>query len=380
YVRDSILYGNLYVKGGGDPDFSSAAIAAIVAEQKSKAGIKRVEGELVGDDTYFDAQRWGTGWMWDDEPWGYAAFNSALSINRNCVDVYVRPSDTVGALPFVTIEPDTRYVSVENTAVTAGMNTKNTLDISRKFFERSNTITICGALPLGTSASHETITVLHPEQYFLTLMREEIERAGIPVSGRNRVAPVPSSAFLGAEYHQPIDSTIVYMNKESDNLSAENLLKTISAEVQGGNGSTGHGITLVKQTLAGFGIDSTSYIMVDGSGLSYYDLLSSGIFVKLLQGVATQKNIFDLFYASLPVAGTDGTLASRMRGTAAQGNLHAKTGTISGVSTLAGYVTTADGEMLAFSMMMQNFIGSAAPFRHAQDAIGAFMASYKRPK
>ncbi|HLP15719.1 MAG TPA: D-alanyl-D-alanine carboxypeptidase/D-alanyl-D-alanine-endopeptidase, partial [Bacteroidota bacterium] len=167
YVRDSVLYGNLYVKGGGDPDFSSAAIAAIVAEQKSKAGIKRVEGDLVGDDTYFDAQRWGTGWMWDDEPWGYAAFNSALSINRNCVDVRVTPSNTVGAPPIVTIEPDTRYVSVENTAVTAGMNTMNTLEISRKFFERSNTITICGALPLGTSASHETITVLHPEQYFL---------------------------------------------------------------------------------------------------------------------------------------------------------------------------------------------------------------------
>ena len=170
---------------------------------------------------------------------------------------------------------------------------------------------------------------------------------------------------------------VIFQNKVSDNLSAENSLKTLSAEVLGRAGSTQHGVSLVKQTLAAFGIDSASFRMVDGSGVSHYDLVTSDLSVKLLQGMWRNKDLFDLYYASLPIAGVDGTLSSRMRKTAAHTNLHAKTGTISGVTTLAGYVTTADGELLAFSMMMQNFIGSSEPFRRAQDAIGALMANFR---
>jgi serine-type D-Ala-D-Ala carboxypeptidase/endopeptidase (penicillin-binding protein 4) len=378
-VSDSVLHGSLYIKGSGDPDFSSSSLAAVVAELKSK-GITRIEGDLVGDASYFDQKRWGTGWMWDDEPSGFAAFNSALSINSNCVEVRVTPSDTVGRPPQVTVTPETKYMTLENTAITAGMHTENTLDVSRKYFERTNTITVSGAFPAGSHTRTESITVLVPEQYFLTLAKEELQRQGISLTGQLRLASVSGSAKVIAEHVQPIDSMIIYMNKVSDNLSAENSLKTVSAEALGSSGSTEHGVSLVKQTLAGFGIDSTKFLMVDGSGVSHYDLLTSEIYVKLLQGMAAQKNVFDLYYRSLPNAGVDGSLNTRMRHTPAQNNLHAKTGTIGGVTTLAGYVTTADGEMLAFSMMMQNFIGSTGPYRRAQDEIGAFMAGYKRLK
>ncbi len=134
----------------------------------------------------------------------------------------------------------------------------------------------------------------------------------------------------------------------------------------------------MKRTLYTFGIDTTKFLMVDGSGVSHYDLLTPDILVALLRGMHSKKDIFDLYYSSLPNAGVDGLLANRMRGTPAQNNLHAKTGTLGGVSSLSGYVATADGEMLGFSIMMQNYIGPGEPYRKIQDAIGALMAGFSR--
>ncbi len=376
-IADSVLHGNIYFKGSGDPDLSSASLAGFARELQAK-GITRIDGDIVGDASYFDGERWGVGWMWDDEPSSDEAFNSALSVNRNCVDVRVVPSDSVGSAPLVTIVPATLYMNVENTAVTGAPHTRNTLEISRKYFERTNTITVKGSVPAESRGKKETITVLGPEQYFLTLAKEELQRVNIHLTGSTRLGTVPSDAHQIAQHDQPIDSMVIYQNKVSDNLSAENSLKALSAEVLGRAGSTEHGISLVKQTLAEFGIDSTSFRMVDGSGVSHYDLVTSDLSIKLLQGMWRKKNIFDLYYTSLPIAGVDGSLASRMRNTAAQNNLHAKTGTISGVAALAGYVTTADGELLAFSMLMQNFIGSSEPYRRAQDAIGALMANFRK--
>ena len=144
----------------------------------------------------------------------------------------------------------------------------------------------------------------------------------------------------------------------SDNLSAENTLKILGPKAYGPPGTTEHGISAVKGLLHSLTIDTTKLLMVDGSGVSHYNLLTPEILVDLLRGIYFRKDIFDLYYASLPNAGVDGLLANRMKGTPAQNNLHAKTGTLGGVSTLSGYVRTADGEMLGFSVMMQNYIGS----------------------
>ncbi|HTR81544.1 MAG TPA: D-alanyl-D-alanine carboxypeptidase/D-alanyl-D-alanine-endopeptidase, partial [Bacteroidota bacterium] len=143
-------------------------------------------------------------------------------------------------------------------------------------------------------------------------------------------------------------------------------------------GTSEHGISAVNRILASWGIDSTKYLMVDGSGVSHYDLVTPETFIQLLRAIYMQKGLFDLYYRSLPIAGVDGLLASRMKNSPAQNDLRAKTGTIRGVSALSGYVRTADGELLAFSMMMQNYIGSGEPYRRAQDAIGVLMASLKR--
>ena len=376
-VEDSSLNGDLYIKGYGDPDFSSDELAELVTDVKTKLGIKAIAGNIIGDASYFDDKRWGVGWMWDDEPFDFAAYNSALSINHNCVQVCVMPGKAIGDTAVVTIDPPTHYVSFENSAVT---DTTDSLVISRKYDERLNVITVNGVKKLDTVMHKEGITVRGPELYFLTLAKEELEKQNVSVSGDPKLGTVDSTDILVTQHLQPIDSMIVFLNKVSDNLSAENTLKIIGAETVGIPGSTENGIHTVKRILSQFGVDSLSFLMVDGSGVSHYNLMTSENYIKILKGMYNRKDVFDLFFTSLPIAGVDGSLEDRMRNSPAQGNLHAKTGTISGVSTLAGYVRTADNELLAFSMMMQNFIGSTAPYRKAQDTIGILMAKLQGRK
>lgn len=375
-IHDSVESGNLYLKGYGDPDFTTQELAELISSVK-QAGIKKIEGDLIGDVSYFDDKQWGVGWMWDDEPYGFAAYNSPLTINHNCVQVTVHSGYNAGDPPTVIIDPPTAYVSLENNA-TMNDTGANTLVVSRKYAERLNTITVDGTMPIGAPDDVEEITVWKPEMYFLTLAKEELRRQGIELDGTITVDTLPANAKLLAAHLQPMDSMIVYLNKVSDNLSAENLLKIIGATQYGSPGTTQHGISVVKRVLAGFGIDSTKFLMVDGSGVSHYDLLTPEIYIKLLTGMYNQKNLFDLYYASLPIAGVDGTLSNRMKNTPAQNNVHAKTGSISGVSTLSGYVHTADNEPLAFSIMMQNFIGSDSLYHAAQDSIAALMAGFHR--
>ncbi len=359
-VANGVLHGNVYLKGYGDPDFNTAQLAELLSALKSR-GVSRIDGNIVGDARYFDDERWGAGWMWDDEPAGFAAYNSALSIDRNCVEVTVTPSFTAGDTAIVAIDPPTRYVTLLNTATTAVDTAALTLEISRKFKERLNVITVKGQIPRGSKPQKEAVSVWGPEKYFLTLALEELQRENIVVNGGLVIDSIPSSAVLMSRHLQPIDSMIVFLNKMSDNLSAENTLKIVGAESFGVPGTTEHGITAVKRILSAFTIDTTKLLMVDGSGVSHYDLLTPEILTTVLQGMSVKREIFQLYYSSLPNAGVDGLLSNRMKGTPAQNNLHAKTGTLGGVSCLSGYVTTADGEKLAFAIMMQNYLGPGEP-------------------
>jgi serine-type D-Ala-D-Ala carboxypeptidase/endopeptidase (penicillin-binding protein 4) len=168
------------------------------------------------------------------------------------------------------------------------------------------------------------------------------------------------------------------MNKVSDNLSAELILKTLGTTVPGAPGSSQGGVFAANRFLSTLGIDTSRINITDGSGLSYHDLLTAEMICQLLEGMSRQADLFPLFRQSLPIAGVDGTLRNRMKRTPAEGNLRAKTGTISGVSSLSGYVKTLDGETLAFSMTMQNFIYPTRLYQRAQDRIGALLAGFSR--
>ena len=376
-IRDGVLEGNLYFKGYGNPDLKTADLDTLVKQIKA-AGISEIRGDVCADVSYFDDLYWGYGWNWDDEPYQYAAFLTPLTINDNCVRVLVGPGRAAGDSAFVSIEPATSYVSVVNTARTVADSVTRRLNVTRLFKERLNTIIVEGEVKTGSRLSETEISVWRPELYAAHLLKEALGRKGIRVSGSAVVRPSPTKVQEIALHQQRFDSMVVNLNKISDNLSAELTLKTLGAIRKGIPGSAQAGLYVVREFLSSLGIDTTKFLNADGSGLSYYNLITTEMLSQLLIGMARRPDVFPLFYESLPIAGVDGTLRNRMKGTFAEGNLRAKTGTISGVSSLSGYVKSRDGEMLVFSMTMQNFLQSSRFYRDAQDKIGALLAGFSR--
>jgi D-alanyl-D-alanine carboxypeptidase/D-alanyl-D-alanine-endopeptidase (penicillin-binding protein 4) len=265
-----------------------------------------------------------------------------------------------------------------NRGTTVMDTVRHRLTVTRLFRERLNTILIEGEMLPGTRPVEQQLSVWKPELYTATLFTEALQRNGISVAKAPSLGQVPPSDREIAVHFQRIDSTIVNMNKVSDNLTAEILLKTLDAVSNNVPGTSEGGISVVKQFLSSVGIDTLKYRLTDGSGLSYYNLITAEMIVQLLEGMQHQADVFPLFYESLPIAGVDGTIRNRMKKTPAEGNLRAKTGTISGVSSLSGYVQTLDGERLIFSMSMQNFVYPTRLYQRAQDKIGAILAGFSR--
>lgn len=374
---DGVLDGNLYIKGFGNPGLVTTDLDTLVAQVRS-LGVKRVTGEVIADVTFFDDLFWGDAWSWDDEPDAYAAFITPLSINGNCVIVSVSPGRARGDSVQVRVEPRTSYVSIVNNGRTVTDTVLHRLSVTRLYRERSNVILIEGEMLPSAASVERQLSIWKPELYTATLFTEALQRNGISVVKGPAVGQVPLHGREIAVHFQRIDSTIVNMNKVSDNLTAEILLKTLDAVSNNVSGSSEGGIFVVNKFLSTMGIDTMKYRITDGSGLSYHNLITAEMIVQLLEGMQHQTDVFPLFYESLPIAGVDGTIRNRMKKTPAEGNLRAKTGTISGVSSLSGYVQTLDGERLIFSMSMQNFIYPTRYYQKAQDKIGAILAGFSR--
>jgi D-alanyl-D-alanine carboxypeptidase/D-alanyl-D-alanine-endopeptidase (penicillin-binding protein 4) len=378
-IINGVVYGNVYLRGFGDPNLKTADLDSLAAQLRSM-GIRRIAGDVVADNYFFDDLYWGNGWMWDDEPDPDEMYISSLSVNRNCIVVNVAPTAMEGDSVIVTSDPPTSYVSLLSEAKTARDSSMSPIRVSRLFKERLNAITIRGEIQKGSLPLTQRVSLWRPELYAAQLFKEALLRVGILVFGQPRIAPTPLYTFEAANHFWPLDSVVIAMDKISDNLSAENLLKIIGARKRGQPGTGQNGIYVVNESLASFGIDTTRILVADGSGVSHYNLLSPEMIVQLLTAATKSPDLFPLFYESLPIAGIDGTLARRMPLPPAAGNLRAKTGSISGVSTLSGYVKTRDGELLAFSIMMQNFILPTITFRAAQDRIGQLLAGFSRQR
>ena len=364
------------LKGMGDPLLSTADMESLAT--LTAAALPDIPSWLLkGDASYFDDLYWGDGWTWDGEPESYAMFVTPLMLNSNAIEVRVRGSSTAGQPPEVSLDPPTKLLGIENTAVSVGTgdSIRNRLEISRRWKERSNTITVTGEIPAGRTRS-ASLSVWKPDLFATQLFAGMLRARGVRVD----LAWVDTVAVPGVEVARvshTLDSAVTYMNKVSDNLSAEALMKGSAAVRWRERGSTSRGIDILKEILTEAGVDTNSMRAVDGSGLSRYDLTTASAVSGLLVAMYKDSLRFPTFYASLPIAGVDGTIDRRMRGTPAERNLRAKTGTLNGVTALSGYVRTADGEMLAFSMLMQNFLSGSTPYRNVQDRIGALLAGMK---
>ncbi len=375
-VHDSVVSGDLYLKGGGDPDLIVEDLQDLI-DQLQVDGIVHITGNLVADASALDSLPRGKGWMWDDDPDDYAAHLSALTLDDNCVNVIAKPSDEIPDRVKIFIFPQTDYVSVENNGVTGDSSQTGNLKISRKWMTCQNVITVQDTLPANAPPYQITLNIEDPTLYAATLFNEILKKNGIKIDGRILKGTSPCSAeTLAAHYSKPLRDVVENTNKISDNLSAELLLKTVGAVTQGPPGTAPKGLQAVRQFLQKTGTDSTSYYVVDGSGVSRYDVINANLIVRLLRYMYNDFTVSSEYLTSLPIAGVDGTIQNRMVGTAAQGKLRAKTGSLQGVSSLSGYVLTQDGDVLAFSILMQNFVGSATPYRTAQDSIGVWMAKF----
>ncbi len=377
-LKGKTLDGNLYIKGFGDPLLNVESIDSLV--RIVSKNIKIVTGNLIGDVSYFDNIDWGKGWMWDDEPKAFAPFISPLTLNSNVVKVYVRPGKKEADSAIVKIEPSLDNIQIKNYALTSarGINSQtdsilNHIVVTRRATD--DTIIIAGSISLRSDTREFLLSVKNPELRTLALFRQKLESNNVKIYGDDLIDTIKPSKLI-ASYTNKLDTVISATNKRSNNLASENLLKTISVELLGQRGNSYQSIYLIKNFLNRIGIDTSKFIMVDGSGLSRYNLVSADAFIKLLTYIYKNRSEYDIIYNSLPVGGIDGTLKNRFTVGSAKGNLRAKTGTHSDAVTLTGYINTVSGSTLAFSILVNNFTHDSKEISKAIDTIVEVLAGY----
>ncbi len=406
--EDGKIKGDLYVYGRGDPSIAARFNNGdyfkgiyYLADRIVAAGVKRIKGDLVGDESYFAGSPVGSGWEWDDLTWSYGAQVSALSINDNAIDLTVRPGANVGApVEITTGPPNASFITIQNRATTSPKELTRNLRIYRGL--GANTLEISGTLPLGDAGFRGGVAIPDPALAFVSMLRDALVKRGVKIDGQLRTVndrsgssvlpriPAGFNSPTGTINQFPIEitslssppfATIAAQTlKPSQNQYTELILRTLGRtqpilNLDRDRTDEERGLMIVRTFLHQVGIADADVALDDGSGLSRNDLISANTTVQLLTYMSKHK-YFAQFRDALPIAGTDGTLSTRMRGTPAQGNLRGKTGSLSSVASLSGYVTTAAGEHLAFSMMLNNYPDAGALRRDSIDAIAVLLASF----
>ena len=351
---NGILKGDVILVGRGDPVFKYEHLQEMAKKIKA-LGIKTIEGSVIGDDTWFDGIPLGGGWSWDYLSDYYAAEISGLNLNENVVEVWVKPGRKVGAPALAKVEPSTSYMTIENTCTTSPAGSAKSVLVFRRYGK--NVISVSGTVPLDykPEGPEDVVTMQYPTVYTCQKFIEMLRHEGVTVKGRAVRGKKPEGAELVMAHDSPpMSEMIKLLLKPSDNLIAECLFRSLGAKLKG-KGSSSAAEEAELDFLKKIGADDTAIAIADGSGLSRYDGISPMNMVVILKYMHDHKN-FKAYYDALPIAGVDGTLRRRMKGTSAEGNVHAKTGYIGRVRCLSGYVTTKSGEPLVFSIMLNNHL------------------------
>ncbi len=366
-VANGALHGDLVVVGGGDPsigsqDFGASPMFNEWADALKRAGIQRVDGRLIGDDHVFDHANLGAGWAWDYLADGYAAPIGGLSYNENVAVVRLWPGDAPGEPVRVEVTPPGHGLQVTNAVKTGDAASSASIDFSR--LPGSERLTISGTAPAGGKVITRTAAIDNPTRFFVEALRLALADRGIRVTGGawdlDEVGKSPAETdrrVIARKQSLPLSALAGYWLKVSQNFYAEMFFKTLG-RAPGQPGSAEGGRRAVREVLTPWGIPPDSYVMYDGSGLSRYNYVTAGGIVTLLRHVWEDETLRGPFVAALPVGGHDGTLSSRMKNTVLDANVEAKTGTISNVRSLSGYLETNAHEKLVFSMIVNHFTAS----------------------
>ena len=378
---DGTLQGSLYLKGGGDPAMSGRWVGGTadapmraLARLVAGSGIKRVTGDVVGDASAFDAKRIPDGWRSRYLNDSYAARISALSLNENLLNVVIAPGKSGGA-GIVSLQPATVAYNIVNSTRTLGSGRTSKLVVSRK---GDGTVVARGTIGARSVPRVYQVVVEDPALFTAGAFRNALEREGIEIGGELRLGGTPSGASRVATFKSPpLWSLASAMNRESINHIAELLFRNAARTADPlGVGSAERGNLLLREFMTQkVGARWDAVNAADGSGLSTLDRVTPRSLVQLL-GYANRSPWSREFHQSLPVAGESELLRHRMSATPAQGNLHAKTGTTNEVIALGGFVTTQNGELLAFSFLYNGSDRWNA--KSTIDAMGATLAGFTR--
>jgi D-alanyl-D-alanine carboxypeptidase/D-alanyl-D-alanine-endopeptidase (penicillin-binding protein 4) len=378
------LEGDLVVVGGGDPsitgqDFGPAPLFAEWADAVTRAGIRRVNGRIVGDDRLFDRQGLAPGWSWDYLTASYAAPSGALSYNENTIVVRVVPGRAVGTAATVDAAPAGHGLAIQNEVTTGPADSGADVELSRP--PGGLTLTVAGSVPVGGPAVVRGAAVDDPTRFFVEGLRLALADHGILVrDGVGTIDDLPnpppeSRRVIATRRSAPLSALAGYFLKVSQNFYADMLLKTMG-RAAGRPGAVAEGVRVVRQTIAAWGVAPDEIVMNDGSGLSRYDYLTADAVVAVLRHVWQDARLRGPFVSALPVAGRDGTLDTRMRGTILDDRVEAKTGTLANVRSLSGYLETTTGKHVVFAILANNFIAPAGEVDAVVERALALVAAY----
>jgi D-alanyl-D-alanine carboxypeptidase/D-alanyl-D-alanine-endopeptidase (penicillin-binding protein 4) len=362
------IKGDLTIYGRGDPSISTAFNDSdyfrgmnALAEKIVAGGVKRIEGNLIGDESYFNSDAIPSTWEWDDLQWYYGAEISALTVNDNALDLIVRPGASVGAFASAQILPNAYGMILNNRVTTSAAGTKREISIYRKL--GSNVLELTGTIPINLDKYQTAVAAYRPANVFVSMLRGLLEQKGVTITGQTRVVNAREKRNAGMPQTLPpvevarlesVPFSLIAAKtmKPSQNLYTELILRTIGEQTGDKSNSKEtseeRGIRVVQQFLAEAGVADGSVVQYDGSGLSRHDLITPASAAQLYVYM-NSRPYAQSWRDSLTIAGVDGTLRNRFVGTRAANNVRGKTGTVDQVSALSGYLTTAAGERIAFA-------------------------------
>ena len=367
---EGVLSGDLALVGRGDPNLSNRKfpydlkeefdgppekVLSELADALVAKGIKQISGDVVGDDSYFPRERYPSGWEIDDMVWEYGAAISAIVVDDNTVTLMLTPGEQAGNPVQAVLTPGTLDFTVANEVATSAADVKSDLKLTRE--PGSNVVVVKGTLPAKSGPRKLILAVEEPAQHAAATLKRLLEERGLKVGGVARARHDGGEmsgdpAVLAEHVSVPLGDSVKLVNKISQNLHSEMLLRTVARQ-KGVWATPDDLMKIPAEFYEAAGIAPGDVIQTDASGLSRHDLVTPRAIVMLL-GFAQKQAWFGPYYASLPVAGVDGTLEDRMKNTPAAGHIHAKTGSVEHVRTLSGFAETAGGRRLIFSFLSNN--------------------------
>jgi len=367
---EGVLSGDVALVGRGDPNLSNRRfpyqlkeefdgppekVLAELADALVAKGVKEISGDVIGDDSYFPRERYPNGWEIDDMVWEYGAAVSSIVVEDNTVALTLTPGEIAGSPVRAMVSPATPDFAVQNDVITSAAEVKSDLTLRRE--PGASLVVVKGTLPAKSTPRKLVLAIEEPAQHAAATLKRLFEERGIKVGGaaraRHEQAEVPEDPTVLAEHVSvPLGDSVKLVNKISQNLHTEMLLRTVAR--QSGVWTTPDDLMRTPADFyAAAGIAPGDVIQTDASGLSRHDLVTPRAIVALL-AFAQKQTWFVPYYESLPVAGVDGTLEERMKNTPAAGRVHAKTGSVEHVRTLSGFAETLGGRRLIFSFLSNN--------------------------